>query len=472
MSQLNYYQDLFSTREMNRVFCDKARFNSWIKIEIALAESEAINNIIPNLVADDIAEKAKIENINLVEMKDEYDRVGFPISPLVHQLAKVCGAESARYIHWGATTQDIIDTGLVLQMKEGLDLVNADLFSITSSLGKLADLHRETVMVGRTFNQHAIPITFGYKVAVWLDELLRHAERLGEIRKRVLIGQFGGAVGTLSTLGGKGLAVRKDMMRILGLGEPTISWHTSRDSWAELVFVISALGATLGKIASEVATLMRTEINEVREPYYPGRGSSSTMPQKRNPIACPPIIAISQKLRECVSSQLSAMIQDHERAVAGQTLEWLVIPETFLLISGSLEHSKQMLEHLEVDAEQMRKNLDFGGGLLMAESVMMGLATHIGREKAHKLVAELSMKAIESNISLKEVLVSDSRILEIVNESEIDSLLAPKNYLGNCNEMIDLVLDKVKIYHEKKIGVIVQKDRPGGNGGQKINSEG
>jgi 3-carboxy-cis,cis-muconate cycloisomerase len=336
-------------------------------------------------------------------------------------------------------------------MKKGLSLVNKDLSSIITSLAELADQHRNTVMVGRTFNQHAIPITFGFKIAVWLDELLRHMERLQHLRKRVLVGQFGGAVGTLATLGGKGLAVRKDMMKILELGDPIISWHTSRDSWAELVFVLCALGATLGKIASEIATLMRTEINEVREPYFPGRGSSSTMPQKRNPIACPPIIAIAQKLRECVSSQLTAMIQDHERAVAGQTLEWLVIPETFLLISGSLKHSKLMLEHLEVDTEQMRNNLDSGGGFLMAESVMMGLAPHIGRDKAHKIVADLSIKYRDSNISLREALVTDSRILKIVSERELDSLLAPENYLGNSDEMIDLVLEKVEKYHEEKM---------------------
>jgi 3-carboxy-cis,cis-muconate cycloisomerase len=439
-----YFSDLYSSSEMREIFSDKSRIEAWLKTESALALAQAENLIIPREAADKIVSAAKYENIDIDAMKKEYERVGFPISPLVHQLATACDSESSRWIHWGATTQDVIDTGLVLQMREGLVLIELDIDTILGALKKLVYKHRDTVMVGRTFQQQAAPITFGYKVAVWLDEMYRHWDRLQELKQRVLVGQFGGAVGTLATLGDQGISVRRDMMKQLDLGVPNISWHTARDGWAELVHWLAMIGATLGKIASEVSTLMRTEINEVREPYQSGRGASSTMPQKRNPINCPPIIAIAHRLRECVGSQLMAMIQDHERAVAGQPLEWLVIPESFLLLSGALKHSRTILEHLDVDAEQMNKNINTSGGFLMAESVMMGLAKKLGRAEAHHLVSEVAGRAIDSGNSLRDELLSEPQIMSAVTESIIDELLDPSQYLGCASEMIDMVLAKVE----------------------------
>lgn len=429
---------------MRSLFSDECRFRSWLETEVALARAESLLGLIPEGVAEKIAEVAKVELLDVAVMKEEYEKVGFPILPLVHQLAKICDPESAKYIHWGATTQDIIDTGMVLQMRAGLCLIEQDIDQLINSLANLAQKHRDTVMVGRTFQQHAAPITFGFKVAVWLDEVLRHRERLSEVKRRALVCQFGGAVGTLSTLGKDGLAVLKELSKELKLEEPAISWHTARDGWAELIFWLSMLCTTLTKIASEVASLMRTEVDEVREPYQQGRGGSSTMPQKRNPVSCPIIIAIGNRMRDCVSSQLNAMVQDHERSVATQPLEWLIIPEAFVLTSGSLKHTNHMLAGLIVNEERMRENLEMGGGLLMAEAVMMGLATHIGRTAAHKLVQVVSNRAIDKGLTLREALLQEPGVTSILKEIEIDQLLDPANYIGSAGEMVDAVLARAK----------------------------
>ena len=282
-----YFGSTFSGTQVRKIFSDEGRFSSWLETEAALARVQARLGLIPAKAAKAIDKAAKIENLDIKKMQEEYQKVGFPILPLVHELARFCDPESARWVHWGATTQDIIDTGLALQMKKAFLIIEEQLGCVISIVARLSKEHELTVMAGRTFQQQAAPITFGFKTAVWLDELLRHRERLSEIRKRVLVCQFGGAVGTLSTLGGRGLDVLGELSIELDLEEPSISWHTARDGWAEAIFWIAMVGTTLAKIANEVATLMRTEVDEVREPYEVGKGASSTMPQKRNPVSCP-----------------------------------------------------------------------------------------------------------------------------------------------------------------------------------------
>ena len=439
-----YYKNMFSTSAMVEVFSDEARINAWLASEVALAKAEAHLGVIPSQAAENIVKVARIENLDLQAMKAEFDKVGFPIMPLVHQLAKACDSDSARWVHWGSTTQDIIDTGLVLQMREGIALLENELEAIIAALARLAKVHRNTVMAGRTFQQQAAPITFGYKAAVWLDELLRHKERLGELKKRVLVGQCAGAVGTLVALGQDGMAVQKAMMDELGLGSPSITWHTARDSWAEMVNWLVLVTSTLGKVATEVATLMRTEVNEVREPYQTGRGASSTLPQKRNPISCPRIIAIAHRMREFSGSQFSAMIQEHERAVGAMPIEWMVIPEAFILASGSFAQSLEILRDLDVDVAQMRANLDMGGGLLMAEAVMMGIAPLIGRNQAHDLVFAAAGRANDAGKTLRDEIVADQAIMTHISLEQLDRLLDPANYTGSAGAMVDAVLAKVE----------------------------
>lgn len=436
----NYFADMFGTQVMREAFSDAARIESWLATEAAIARVQGRMGIIPAEASEHIQAAARLEHVDVAAMREDYLRVGFPILPLVRQLAAACDEESKRWVHWGATTQDIIDTGLVLQMRAGLDLLEADLRGIMEALAALVKEHRTTVMAGRTFRQQAAPITFGFKAAVWLDELIRHRQRLDELRPRALMCSYGGAVGNLSTLGSQGAAVLSELSRDLELEEPAISWHTARDGWSDVIYWLSLVAATLAKIATEVSTLMGTEMGEVREPFQKGRGASSTMPQKRNPIACPIIIANATKLRDTIATQLSAMNQDHERSVAGQPTEWLIIPEAFVLASGVLSHSREMLTGLEIDQNRMRENLDIDDGLLMSESVMMGLATSIGRGRAHSLVSAAAGRAIEQGTSLRTELLADSAIMDRVSMDQLDALLDPANYLGSTATMIDKVL--------------------------------
>jgi 3-carboxy-cis,cis-muconate cycloisomerase len=439
----DYFKDMFGDTAMRAIFSDEARILAWLETEVALAKAQATLGLIPEGVDIKISEAAKIENLDLVAMKVAFDKVGFPILPFVAQLNKACDPETARWVHYGATTQDILDTGMVLQMRNGLNWIEEQLEAIISALVLLVQEHKHTVMAGRTFQQLAAPITFGFKAAIWLDEILRHKERLNQLKERLYVGQCSGAVGTFATLGDRGLEIQRLMFGHLGLNVPAISWHVARDSWSEVVSWLAITGATLAKIANEIAILMRSEIGELSEPFESGRGASTTLPQKRNPIACEPIIANAHKLRELVSSQLTSMIQEHERGALGQMhLEWMVIPEAFVLFSGSLKHSRFILENLWVGPDQMRKNLDIGGGLLMSEAVMMGLAPKLGKAKAHHIVYGAAAKAMDSGLTLREALLAESEITDLLSVAEIDTLLDPANYVGVAPAMVDAVLAK------------------------------
>lgn len=415
----------------------------WLRVEVALAKAQVKCALIPTGTDKKLEAVAKLENIDQKAMKADFEKTGFPILPFVKQLTKACDPETARWVHYGATTQDILDTGTVLQMREGLKLAEEDIDAIIDALANLAKKHRDTVMAGRTFQQLAAPITFGYKAAIWLDELLRYKERLQELKPRLLVGQCAGAVGTFATLGGKGLEVQHLMMKELGLGVPDITWHTARDRWSELVSFFAMLAAALAKIAQEIVILMRSEVGELSEPFETGRGASTTLPQKRNPIACEPIIANAHRLREMASSQMVSMIQEHERGGLGQMhMEWMIIPEAFILFSGVLKHSRFILENLWVDTEKMRQNLELQGGLIMSEAVMMGLAAKIGKSQAHHLVYAAAGKANDAGITLKQALLEDKEITGLLTVDEIDKLLDPMNYTGCAGEMVDRVLTK------------------------------
>lgn len=438
----SYFGFMFSTPEISSIFSDSTRTQIWMDVEVALAIAEEEAGIIPSGTAEKIKEAARVDRIDFESMRKGFEQAGFPVIPFVKEFMKICEPEAAKWIHYGATSQDIQDTGHAIQMKKGFECIEKDLLSVLAFCRNLAIKHRNTVMAGRSFQQHAAPVTFGFKVAVWLEELLRHYERLQEILPRVLIGQCSGAVGTLATLGEKGPAVRESFMRNIGLNSTEMPWHTSRDGMAEAIHWLALCTATMAKMANEIAILMRTEIDELREPYAQGRGGSSTMPQKRNPVMCEPIIAIAHRLRELSSSQLTAMVQEHERGVGHMHLEWLIIPEAFNLAAASFSHMIKLLDGLCVNEVRMKENLEQGGGYIMAEAVMMGLAEQMGRMVAHEKIAEIARKGRETGISLREALLSDDALKEIITESQIDTLLNPLQYTGSLQHMIDAVLTK------------------------------
>jgi 3-carboxy-cis,cis-muconate cycloisomerase len=440
------FADMFGTAAMRDVFGDMAFVRSCVVVEAALARAQARLGIIPEAAAAAISKAAEavLDNraaLDLARLKRETETVGYPILPLVRQLAEQA-REAGRYLHWGATTQDIMDSAVVLQIRDGLALIEADLTKLRGHLAALARKYRDTPMAGRTHLQHALPVTFGYKAAIWLASFDRHAERLAELKKRVLLAQFGGAAGTLASLGSSEAALRTvaELARELGLGEPSITWHVARDGIAETVQFLALLGGSLGKIAYDVMLMSATEFAEAAEPFIAGRGSSSTMPQKRNPISCELILAASKALRQHAGLILDALVSDFERATGPWHVEWIAVPESFGYAAGALHQAEFMMGGLIVDAGRMAKNLGMTHGLIVAEAVMMGLAPHTGRNEAHDLVYDACRAAIESDRPLFDVLVETSEVAGPLGADKLKALTDPANYLGAAQAMVDRVL--------------------------------
>jgi 3-carboxy-cis,cis-muconate cycloisomerase len=434
------FRDIFSTEAMRRVFSDENRVQKYLDIEAALAKVQARLGIIPKDAADEIVKHCQAAEYDFALLKKQTERIGYPVLPVVQQLVKKCANGVGEWCHWGATTQDITDTATVLQIREALDLVESEIKAISKALAGLAKKYRDTPMAGRSNLQQAVPITFGFKAATLLSGFDRHLQRLKELRPRVLVGEFGGAAGTLASLGKDGLEVQEGLMKELGLGQPAIAWHTMRDSIAETGCFLGLVTGTLGKIATDVKLMMQTEVEEVYEPFAEGRGSSSTMPQKRNPISCNYIVACTSMVRQNVAALLDAMVEDHERSTGPWEIEWISVPEIFCLAAGALNQARFLMEGLEVDPARMRANLDLTRGLIVSEAVMMGLGPHLGRQRAHDLVYDICRKSIVAKESFLDLLAADPDIAKHMNRDALAKLVDPSNYLGVAGEMIDRVL--------------------------------
>jgi 3-carboxy-cis,cis-muconate cycloisomerase len=433
------FRDAFGTPAMREVFSDLRLISRYAEVEVALAKAEARCGVIPLDAAEEIARRTDVGAFDLELLRQETDIVGYPILPLVHQMAKQCG-EAGRYVHWGATTQDIMDTAVVLQLRDALKIVEEDIATLRAILADLARRYRDTPMAGRTHLQQALPITFGYKCAIWLATFDRHAERLAQLKPRVLVGQFAGAAGTLASLGDKGFDVQGALCDELGLGVPVSTWHVARDGFAEAVNFLALVAGSLGKIALDIMIMASTEFGEVCEPFVKGRGASSTMPQKRNPISSELMLAAAKSVRQHAGLMLDAMVQDFERATGPWHVEWVAIPESFVLTAGALHQAKFALSGLIVDERKMADNLDISRGLIVAEAVMMGLAPQIGRQEAHDVVYDACRLAKEKRIALADALSADPRVASRIDQATIERLTAPKNYLGLAPEMVDRVL--------------------------------
>ncbi len=433
------FRDAFGTPAMRAVFDDRSLVARYIEVEVALARAEARCGVIPPAAADVIARESSIDRLDFDRLRRETDNVGYPILPLVHQLVPMCG-EAGRYVHWGATTQDIMDTANVLQVREALALIEADLTALREILAQLAQKHRDTPMAGRTHLQQALPVTFGYKVAIWLAMFDRHQQRLAQLRERVLVVEFAGAAGTLASLGPDGFAVQEALAQELRLGVPTTTWHVARDGFAETVNLLALITGSLGKIALDVMLLATTELGEVSEPFVPGRGASSTMPQKRNPISSELMLAAAKAVRQHAGLMLDAMVQDFERATGPWHAEWIALPEAFVLAAGALHQAKFALGGLVVDTVRMKQNLAMSNGLIVAEAVMMGLAPAIGRQPAHDLVYDACRTVNDKGGTLADALCAMPEITRHFNRDAIERLTDPANYLGLSAQMVDRAL--------------------------------
>lgn len=434
------FQGIFTTDAMREVWSDENRTAKYIEVERALAIVQARLGLIPQEAADEIVSHCHLDQIDLDRLRQQTERIGYPILGVVTQINQLCRDKLGEYVHWGATTQDITDTATVLQIREALQLVDDELAAIADALARLAREHRLTPVIGRSNLQQAIPVTFGYKMAGILSAILRHRERLAQLKERVLVGEFAGAAGTLASLDRGAMETQAGLCAELGLAQPLIAWHTIRDNIAETGALLGLIGGTLGKLSMDVKLMMQTEVAEVFEPYHHGRGSSSTMPQKRNPIASCYIHAAISVLRQHAAALMDAMVADHERSTGPWEIEWIVLPEAFCLAAGALKQSRAVLEGLEVDAAAMRRNIDLTGGLVMSEAVMMGLGPFIGREVAHDLVYDLCRESLADRVPLIDRLAAHPEIARHVDRAALERMLDPAHYLGQSGVMVDRVL--------------------------------
>jgi 3-carboxy-cis,cis-muconate cycloisomerase len=435
---------LFGSAAMGEVLSDAARLQRMLDFEAALARAEARCSVIPVSAADAIASKCKADLIDANALATATAVSLNPAIPLIKQLTALVAKDdpdAARFVHWGATSQDANDTGLVLQIRQALDILESDMASLCMGLAELAQKHRSTPMAGRTLMQHALPTAFGVKVAGWLDAMNRHRERLAETRARVLVVQFGGAVGTLAALREKGLQVAEALAAELHLGLPTMPWHTQRDRVAEAATTLGLCTGTLGKIARDISLHMQTEIGEVFEPAGEGRGGSSTMPHKRNPVSAAIVLSAATRVPGLVSTMLIAMVQEDERGLGNWHAEWETLPEIFRLTAGALHQMATIVPHLEVDVARMRRNLDATHGLIFAEAVAVAMGKHIGKSAAHALLEEASRQVHESGKHLREVLAQNHAVTERLSSADLDRLFSPENYLGVAEKLVDRVID-------------------------------
>jgi len=438
---------LFRWEPVAKLFRDDNYLQTMLDFESELAYAEASSGVIPSSAANAIAAKCRVELFDKQKLAEAAALAGNLAIPLVQQLKALVAAENkdaAGFVHWGATSQDAIDTALVLQLREALPLISTDLENLCARLAKMADQHRLTPIVARTWMQHAVPTTLGIKFAGWLDALGRHRERFRETHNRCLALQFGGAAGTLAALGSQGGVVAQHLSEQLKIPLPQMPWHTHRDRLSEIATTLGLLTGSLGKIARDIVLHMQTEIDELREPAEEGRGGSSTMPHKRNPVACAMILAAAIRVPGLVATMLSAMVQEDERGLGGWHAEWETLPEIVCLTAGAMHHLANVVPRLEIDVQRMRENLELTRGLIFAEAITAALGEKISRSQARELIDAASARAIKGKLHLRDVINDDQKIAKHLSADQLDHLFDARYYTGTASEFIDRVLENYK----------------------------
>lgn len=427
-----------------RAVCDDAAFvQHMLDFEGAIARAQAATGVIPTAAAGAISKACQAGSFDIATLADAATKAGNLAIPLVKMLtANVAkaDAEAARYVHWGATSQDVIDTATMLQLRDGIDALLGDLDRAIAGFAKQAKQHRQTATVARTWLQHALPMPFGLKLAEYAAALHRSRARLKRLRAEALVLQFGGAAGTLAALGDKGLIVAEQLAKELSLPLPEAPWHTHRDRIADVASAFAILAGTCGKIARDISLLMQTDVAEAFEPAGEGRGGSSTLPHKRNPVAAAIALAAATMAPNLAATIFAAQVQDHERSAGPWHAEWPTLPMLMLVTSGALAAIVEISGGLEVDVARMRANLDSTHGLVMAEAVSMALAEKVGKSEAHHIVEAASRKAIETRKHLRDILAGDARVTTLLDANELKSLFEPMSYQGASQALIDRLL--------------------------------
>lgn len=425
------FGDSVGTADMRRIFSETRSFQCWLDVEVALAKAQASLGMIPAAAAEVIAAKADASLLDLEAVKAHGKRTGHSLLGVLAEFRRLIAHDHARYVHFGATTQDIIDTASMLQVREAYDLATDRLGNILRQAGELAEKHAATVMVGRTHGGHALPITFGFKAAIWLSELSRQFERWGQARERILVGNMTGAVGTFAAWGRRGFEVQEKTLAELGLGVPETCWHSSRDRIAETATLCAMLAGTAARIGREIYNLSKTEVRELGEPSA-GKIGSSTMPHKRNPIHSEWVMVLERHIRYNAALCLEAMSQEHERDASRWKSEWIAVPETFVYLSGLLNHLTVLLGGLTVDAGRMAENTGMLKGMLLSEQVMFLLEKHFPLPVAHDKVHRASVRAMDNDTLLVDELMADADVAAKCARADVEALLDPAGYLGEA----------------------------------------
>ncbi|MEP7061818.1 MAG: 3-carboxy-cis,cis-muconate cycloisomerase [Betaproteobacteria bacterium] len=431
---------IFSTGRMRAIFAPSASIARMLEFEAALARAEATAGVIPQDAAAAIAAQCDARHFDAETLSNAARDAGNRAIPLLKMLTLRVDEDARGYVHWGATSQDVIDTALVLQIRDAMALVGAELRRLDRVLTMQVLRHRDTPMAARTLLQQALPITLGLKLATTLSAIRRHAERLGDAARRAAVLQFGGAAGTLAALGEAAPDVEQALARELALGVADVPWHAQRDRLVEVAAAVGGLIASLGKLARDIALLAQTEVGEAFEPAAEGRGGSSTLPHKRNPVGCAVALAAAVRAPHLVATMLGAAVQEHERGLGNWPAEWDTLPALFELAAGALDAMIQVVEGLDVDVARMRANLDLTHGQIMAEAVQMALAAHVGKASAHALVAEIGKRAAGEARPLGDALKRDPRVTQWLDARAIDRLMDPLHYLGQSAAFVDRVL--------------------------------
>lgn len=436
------FRDQYGTPEMRAVFSDEQLMQNWLNSWVALAEAERDLGIVPKEAAAHIKECAKWENMNMDTVREGFFTTSHPLMPQIREFERVCGKKAGGYIHWGATTQDIMDTAVVLQIKDAHEIITKEVKELLHLCLERAKENKNLVMAGRTHGQHAVPITLGSKIAIWADEFGRHLERLEQGKERYLVGQLAGAAGSLASLGEQGLAVQEGYCKNLGLNVPITPWHVARDGFAEFASTVAIIAGTVGKIANEFINLERTEICEVEESFSMGKVGSSTMPHKRNPMVCENILATVRVVQTNASLSFGAMIQEHERDMSFWQTEWSYIPQICIMLDGAIAMLKVILKNMIVHKDRIKKNLYMTKGLIVSERAMLSLGHYLGRQSAHDVIYDGAMKAFEDDRMLLDVLLEDERVTSKISKNTLEELLHPDNYIGSCSEFVNRVVKR------------------------------
>lgn len=446
------YQHIFYQPEITALFSDRQLLDYMLQVEVALAKAQAQLGVIPEAAATVIAAVVAQQGVSCLDQAQLATAAGLAGNlaiPLVKQLTHAVAQQdqsAAGYVHWGATSQDVIDSACMLQIRAALQLIEQSLQQAYLAAIELTQQYRHQVMIGRTWLQHALPISFGFKSARWASALKRDLERLQQLKSRVLCAQLGGATGSLASLGDQGGAVLTAFAAQLDLHVPDCSWHAERDRMAEVASMLAVMVGNLGKMARDWSLLMQTEIAELSEPVMSGRGGSSTMPHKRNPVAAASVLAAANRVPSLMASLYQSMLQEHERGLGGWHAEWLIMPEIFQLSMGALAHTVEVLQGLEIHPEQMQHNIEATQGLVMAEALMMLLAEPMGRLNAHHCIQAACQRAVAEQRHLLDVVLELPELRAHCSAEQIAACFLPSAYLGNIQQQIDSVLAQAVVW--------------------------